>query len=72
MARQNVDIAGADGVLKLVAGSTNMTMDDFDDAPRSINGAISEDANIIVGLILDDAPGDTMKVTLFANFTARA
>ncbi|NMC73132.1 MAG: hypothetical protein GYA56_02030 [Geobacteraceae bacterium] len=71
LARQNIDIAGADGVLALVTGSTNMTMDDFDDASRSIYGAISEGANIIVGLLMDDALGENVKVTLFANFTVR-
>ncbi len=68
LARQNVDIAGADGVLALVTGSTNITMDDFDAASRTIHGAVSDDANIIIGLIIDDALGENMKVTLFADF----
>jgi cell division protein FtsZ len=72
MARQHVDIAAADGVLALVMGSTNMTMDEFDAASRPIHEAISEEANIIIGLITDDALGENIKVTLFANCTGRA
>jgi|GEM_PF-5126801 len=47
---QGVDISTALGVLAVVHGSSELTMDDFDSASMVIHEHISPDANIIIGL----------------------
>lgn len=68
LALQEVDVTGVDGILACIAGSTNMTMEDFDAASRVIHKAVPEEANLICGLLVDDAMGENLKITLFANF----
>ncbi|HEY6873030.1 MAG TPA: cell division protein FtsZ [Geobacteraceae bacterium] len=64
---EDIDISGAKGVLVNISGSSAMTMDEFDDASRIIHEKVHEDANIIVGLVIDEALGDTIKITAIAT-----
>jgi len=40
-----------------------MTMDDFDAVNKTIHEKVHEDANIIIGVVIDEALGETIKVT---------
>ncbi len=64
---EDIDISGAKGVLVNISGSSAMTMDEFDDASRIIHEKVHEDANIIVGLVIDEALGDNIKITAIAT-----
>ncbi len=64
---EDIDISGAKGVLVNISGSTNMTMDEFDSASRIIHEKVHEDANIIVGLVIDEDLGDFVKITAIAT-----
>ena len=64
---EDIDISGAKGVLVNICGSTNMTMDEFEIASRIIHEKVHEDANIIIGLRVDEELGDTLKVTAIAT-----
>ncbi len=64
---EDIDISGAKGVLVNISGSSAMTMDEFDDASRIIHEKVHEDANIIVGLVIDETLGDTIKITAIAT-----
>lgn len=64
---EDIDISGAKGVLVNISGSSNMTMDEFDAASRVIHEKVHEDANIIVGLVIDEELGDSLKVTAIAT-----
>ncbi len=64
---EEIDISGAKGVLVNVTGSASMTMDDFDEVSRVIHDKVHEDANIIIGLVVDEAMGDRIKVTAIAT-----
>lgn len=64
---EDIDISGAKGVLVNISGSSSMTMDEFDDASRIIHEKVHEDANIIVGLVIDEALGDNIKITAIAT-----
>jgi len=64
---EDIDISGAKGVLVNISGSSTMTMDEFDDASRIIHEKVHEDANIIIGLVIDETLGDQMKVTAIAT-----
>jgi cell division protein FtsZ len=43
---------GVNGLLAHIMGSTNMTMEDFDNASRVLHEAVPEEANIVVAAIL--------------------
>lgn len=60
---EDIDVSGARGVLVNITGSSNMTMDDFDAVNKTIHEKVHEDANIIVGVVIDETLGDTIKVT---------
>jgi cell division protein FtsZ len=60
---EDIDISGAKAVLVNISGSSEMTMDEFDAASRIIHEKVHEDANIIIGVVIDEALGDLLKIT---------
>ncbi|TRO78930.1 cell division protein FtsZ [Trichloromonas acetexigens] len=64
---EDIDISGAKGVLVNISGSSNMTMEEFEEASRIIHEKVHEDANIIVGLVIDEDLGDRLKITAIAT-----
>ena len=64
---EDIDISGAKGVLVNITGSSSMTMEEFDAASRVIHEKVHEDANIIVGLVIDESLGDAIKITAIAT-----
>jgi cell division protein FtsZ len=64
---EEIDISGAKGVLVNICGSSNMTMDEYDAVSRIVHEKVHEDANIIIGLVIDEAMADKLKVTAIAT-----
>src|SRR5512136_732694 len=64
---EDIDVSGARGVLVNISGSSGMTMDEFDAASRIIHEKVHEDANIIIGLVIDETLGDHIKITAIAT-----
>jgi len=64
---EDIDISGAKGVLVNISGSASMTMDEFDAASRVIHEKVHEDANIIIGLVIDESLDETIKITAIAT-----
>jgi cell division protein FtsZ len=64
---EEVDISGAMGVLVNISGSSSMTMEEFEEASTIIHEKVHEDANIIVGLVIDENLGDRTKITAIAT-----
>jgi cell division protein FtsZ len=64
---EDIDISGAKGVLVNISGSSNMTMEEFDEASRIIHEKVHEDANIIIGLVINEDLGDQIKITAIAT-----
>lgn len=64
---EEVDISGALGVLVNISGSSSMTMEEFEEASTIIHEKVHEDANIIVGLVIDENLGDRIKITAIAT-----
>ena len=64
---EDIDISGAKGVLVNISGSSNMTMEEFDEASRIIHEKVHEDANIIIGLVINEDLGDKIKITAIAT-----
>lgn len=64
---EEVDISGAMGVLVNISGSSSMTMEEFEEASTIIHEKVHADANIIVGLVIDESLGDKIKITAIAT-----
>ncbi|MCK9172582.1 cell division protein FtsZ [Desulfuromonas thiophila] len=64
---EDIDISGAKGVLVNITGSSNMTMEEFDEASRIVHEKVHEDANIIIGLVINEELGDQIKITAIAT-----
>ncbi len=64
---EDIDISGAKGVLVNICGSSSMTMEEFDEASRIIHEKVHEDANIIIGLVVNEEMGENLKITAIAT-----
>ena len=60
-------IQGATGVIILISGSNDMTLDDVDVAATKIEQVADDDANIIFGATVDASLDDEMVVTVIAT-----
>ena len=63
----DVRIEGATGILLNVTGSDNLGLREIQDACAPIHAAVSGDANIIFGAVVDQSMGDEVKVTVIAT-----
>ena len=59
-------IDGAKGVLLSIAGPTDLTLHEVNQAAEAITRVAHPDANIIFGAVVDDAWGDEVRVTVVA------
>ncbi len=64
---EDIDISGAKGLLVNISGSSSMTMVEFDEASSIIHEKVHEDANIIIGLVINEDLGDKIKITAIAT-----
>jgi cell division protein FtsZ len=60
---EDIDVSGAKGVLVNITGSSAMTMDDFDAVNKTVHEKVHEDANIIIGVVIDENMVEEIKVT---------
>jgi cell division protein FtsZ len=60
-------IDGARGILINITGSSNLKLNEVNDASTIIQTAAHEDANIIFGAVLDENMGDDVKITVIAT-----
>ena len=64
----DVSIAGAQGVLVNVTGGPSMSLSEvMDEAATIIYNAAGEDANVILGTVIDEKMGEEMMVTVIAT-----
>ena len=59
-------IEGARGILLNIAGGSDLTLFEVNEAAAIIHDVAHPDANIIFGNVIDDALGDTVRVTVIA------
>ena len=64
---EEVSISGAQGVLVNVTGGSNMSLVEIDEATEIIHEAAGEDANVILGAVIDENMGDDLMVTVIAT-----
>ena len=63
---EEVNLAGARGVLVNISSSSSLTMKEYKQITNSVQFAI-EDATVIVGSVFDEAMGDNLRVTIVAT-----
>lgn len=70
---EGISIVGAQGILVNVTGGPNMSLVEVDEAVSVIHEAAGEDANVILGAVIDENLTDEMMVTVIATgFNKRA
>jgi len=62
-----VSIAGAQGVLVNITGGRDMSLAELDEATSIIHDAAGDDANVILGAVVDDTFTDEIMVTVIAT-----
>lgn len=62
-----VNIAGAQGLLVNISGSKNMTLIELSEAASIVREAAGDEANVILGAVIDDTFTDEMMVTVIAT-----
>jgi cell division protein FtsZ len=69
---EDVNIAGAQGILVNVTAGLDMSIGEFDDVSRTITELASDDANVVVGTSLDaNMPEGEIRVTMVATGLGR-
>jgi cell division protein FtsZ len=63
----DVDLAGACGILVNVTAGPNLTMREFDDIGQVVHKFASEDATVVIGTALDPELKDDVRVTVVAT-----
>jgi cell division protein FtsZ len=63
----DVSISGAQGVLVNVTGGPSMSLVEIDEATEIIHEAGGEEANVILGAVVDETMTDEMMVTVIAT-----
>ncbi len=69
---EDMSMSGARGVLINITGSSNMSLNEINDAVSIIQNEAHEDANIIFGAVIDEEMGDSVSVTVIATGFGRA
>ncbi len=64
---EDISIKGARGVLINVTGSSDLTLNDMNDASTLVHEEAHPDANIIIGAVIDETMGDEVRVTVIAT-----
>ncbi|NQV16799.1 cell division protein FtsZ [bacterium] len=61
------NILGAQGLLINITGGPNMTLSEVDEASNLIYEEVGDQANIILGAVIDENMGDEIRVTVIAT-----
>ncbi len=64
---EDVSIDGARGVLVNITANSEVTLEEFKEASALIQETVHPDANMKCGLVMDDAMGDDLRVTVIAT-----
>ena len=64
---EDVNLAGARGVLVNITASSGLTLKEYYDVMNTIKEFTADDAMVIVGTVIDDAMADDLRVTMIAT-----
>ena len=64
---EDIDLKGARGVLVNITASMSLKMKEYYEVMETIKDFTAEDATVIVGTVIDENMGDTLRVTMVAT-----
>ena len=64
---EDISISGAQGVLVNITGGPSMSLFEVEEATQVIYEAAGEDANVILGAVIDEVMGEELMVTVIAT-----
>ncbi len=64
---EDISIKGARGILVNISGSSDVTLNEVNEALTLIQKEADEEANIIFGVVIDDTMDDELRVTVIAT-----
>jgi len=64
---EDVNIAGARGILVNVTAGLNMSIGEFEEVGNAVKEYASDDATVVVGTVIDPAMSDELRVTVVAT-----
>jgi cell division protein FtsZ len=64
---EDISIKGARGILVNISGDSGVTLNEVNEALTLIQKEADEEANIIFGVVVDDASGEELRVTVIAT-----
>ncbi len=64
---EDVNLAGARGVLVNITASTSLKMKEVHEVMNTIKGFTADDATVIVGTVIDESLGESLRVTMVAT-----
>jgi len=64
---EDVNLAGAHGILVNVTAGLNMTIGEFEEVGNTVKEFASDDATVVVGTVIDAAMEDELRVTVVAT-----
>jgi cell division protein FtsZ len=64
---EDVNIAGARGILVNVTGGVDMSIGEFEEVGNAIKEFASEDATVVIGTVIDPEMRDDLRVTIVAT-----
>ena len=68
---EDVNLAGAGGVLVNITGGTDMSIGEFEEVGEVIKSFISPDATVVVGTVIDPEMNDNLRVTVVVTGLGR-
>ncbi|MDH5324293.1 MAG: cell division protein FtsZ [Gammaproteobacteria bacterium] len=64
---ENVDLAGARGILVNITAGMDMAIGEFEEVGNTIKGFASENATVVVGTVIDPEMSEELRVTVVAT-----
>lgn len=64
---ENISIEGARGILFNITGNADMGLHEINEAAQVVHRLVSDDANIILGSVIDPSMGDEIMITVIAT-----
>ena len=64
---EDVNLSGARGMLVNITAGEDLLMGDFDDVGETVKEFAREDANVVIGMVIDPALSGEMRVTIVAT-----
>ena len=64
---EDVDLQGARGILVNVSAGPDLSIGEFEDVGKMVEGFAAENARVVAGTVIDSAMGDELRVTIVAT-----